>query len=100
MICSQCLHYVRQDKSQANTVLQAINTFNKLVGLTVYTILHASNVCGIRNSIVRGQAISHWIDVAQSCRVFKNFSSLKAIVSGLDSSSVYRLKRSWENVSK
>ena len=48
----------------------------------------------------RGRLISRWIEVAQQCRLVKNFSSLKAILSGLQSSAVYRLRRSWEAVPK
>lgn len=50
--------------------------------------------------ILRGRCISHWIDIAQQCRLLKNFSSLKAIVFGLQSSSINRLTHSWAAVSK
>ena len=49
--------------------------------------------------VQRGKYISHWIDIAQQCRLLKNFSSLKAIVFGLQSSSISRLGQSWDAVS-
>ena len=50
--------------------------------------------------ISRGMCISKWIDIAHHCRLLKNFSSLKAIVFGLQSSSVFRISKSWSTVSK
>lgn len=39
--------------------------------------------------------IAVWIDIAQELRLLKNFSSLKAIVTGLNSSAIYRLSKIW-----
>lgn len=36
----------------------------------------------------------------QECRILKNFSSLRAIVSALQSNSIYRLKKTWATVPK
>lgn len=41
-----------------------------------------------------------WIDIAQELRLLKNFSSLKAIITGLNSSAIYRLRKIWSFLSK
>ncbi|OXB84327.1 UNVERIFIED_CONTAM: hypothetical protein H355_007210, partial [Colinus virginianus] len=38
--------------------------------------------------------------VCRECRILKNFSSLRAIVSALQSNSIYRLKKTWASVPK
>ena len=101
VIPHQCLGSVwsRRDKSRdrdAATVVATIEQFNAVSYRVISTILIDSDA---KNS-ARGRVIAAWIDIAQELRMLKNFSSLKAIVSGLQSNPVYRLRKAWSAVSK
>lgn len=96
VIPHECLEYIREpkDADNAQSVRACIQHFNRVSLVVIATILDSLDCEG------RGLTIGRWIDIALQCRAIKNFSSLKAIVSGLQLSSVYRLKKSWEAVTR
>ncbi len=90
----QCLTYIRKPKqSHAPTIRACIQHFNRVSLVVIATILGSSG-----SSERRGKVMERWVDVAEQCRLVKNFSSLKAIVCGMESSAIFRLKRSWQTL--
>ncbi|XP_034244342.1 ral guanine nucleotide dissociation stimulator-like 1 isoform X2 [Thrips palmi] len=101
LVPHQCLGAVwsRRDKSrsqEAATVLATVNQFNAVSFRVISTVLTDSDL----KPGERGKIIATWIDIAQELRFLKNFSSLKAIISGLQSNPVYRLQRTWQTINK
>lgn len=47
----------------------------------------------------RASTIKYFVQVSEQCRQINNFSSMTAIISALYSSTIHRLKKSWELVS-
>uniref|UniRef100_A0A672L3M0 Ral guanine nucleotide dissociation stimulator-like 1 n=1 Tax=Sinocyclocheilus grahami TaxID=75366 RepID=A0A672L3M0_SINGR len=85
----------KDGKQSAPTIRATITQFNAVTACVVSTILRQRQI----RPHLRARIIQRWIDVAQECRIRKNFSSLRAIVSALQSNPIYRLKRVWASVS-
>ncbi|KAL2090043.1 hypothetical protein ACEWY4_014731 [Coilia grayii] len=86
----------KQNKQSAPTIRATIAQFNAVAACVVSTVLRRRQI----RPHVRARIIQRWIDIAQECRIRKNFSSLRAIVSALQSNPMYRLKRTWACVHK
>uniref|UniRef100_A0A8D1EB66 Ral guanine nucleotide dissociation stimulator like 1 n=1 Tax=Sus scrofa TaxID=9823 RepID=A0A8D1EB66_PIG len=97
--CLGCI-WSRRDKKEnkhlAPTIRATISQFNTLTKCVVSTILGGKEL----RTQQRARIIEKWINIAHECRILKNFSSLRAIVSALQSNSIYRLKKTWAAVPK
>ncbi|XP_051924887.1 ral guanine nucleotide dissociation stimulator-like isoform X1 [Hippocampus zosterae] len=80
----------------APTIRATVAQFNSVTNCVISTSL--SNAALKHNQ--RARLLERWIDVARECRILKNFSSLRAILSALQCNAVHRLKRTWEEVSR
>uniref|UniRef100_A0A8B9SED9 Ral guanine nucleotide dissociation stimulator like 1 n=1 Tax=Apteryx owenii TaxID=8824 RepID=A0A8B9SED9_APTOW len=97
--CLGCI-WSRRDKKEnkhlAPTIRATISQFNAVTKCVVSTILKSKEL----KTQQRAKIIEKWIHIAHECRILKNFSSLRAIISALQSNSIYRLKKTWASVPK
>ncbi|KAF6307061.1 ral guanine nucleotide dissociation stimulator like 3 [Rhinolophus ferrumequinum] len=80
----------------APTVRATVTQFNTVTGCVLGSVLGAPGLAAPQ----RAQRLEKWIRIAQRCRELRNFSSLRAILSALQSNPIYRLKSSWGAVSR
>ncbi|XP_054983815.1 ral guanine nucleotide dissociation stimulator-like 3 [Sorex araneus] len=80
----------------APTVRATVTQFNTVTGCVLGSVLGEPGLAAPQ----RAQRLEKWICIAQRCRELRNFSSLRAILSALQSNPIYRLKRSWGAVSR
>ncbi|XP_066888823.1 ral guanine nucleotide dissociation stimulator-like 3 isoform X3 [Kogia breviceps] len=80
----------------ASTVRATVTQFNTVTGCVLGSVLGSPGLAAPQ----RAQRLEKWIRIAQRCRQLRNFSSLRAILSALQSNPIYRLKHSWGAVSR
>ncbi|XP_071656876.1 ral guanine nucleotide dissociation stimulator-like 1 [Patagioenas fasciata] len=90
--CLGCI-WSRRDKKEnkqlAQSIRATISQFNAVTNCVLSTILESKEL----KTQPRAKILEKWIRIGRQCRILNNFSSLKAIVSALQSTSVYRLKK-------
>ncbi|XP_033501192.2 ral guanine nucleotide dissociation stimulator-like 3b [Epinephelus lanceolatus] len=108
--CLGCMWSQRDKKENMSPTIRAtIAQFNAITNQVIMSLLcqptdATSSPTSSRRPLTtpaqRARIIEKWIRVAQDCRRLKNFSSLKAILSALQSNAVYRLRKTWAAVSR
>ncbi|XP_040020863.1 ral guanine nucleotide dissociation stimulator-like 2 isoform X1 [Gasterosteus aculeatus] len=78
------------------SVRATIRQFNKLANAVLASCLWPT---GLRSQ-QRARLLEKWISVAEECRARKNFSSLYAIVSALQSNPIHRLRKTWQDTDR
>ncbi|XP_056141816.1 ral guanine nucleotide dissociation stimulator-like 2 isoform X2 [Lampris incognitus] len=78
------------------SVRATIRQFNKLANAVLASCLRPTKL----RSQQRARFLEKWISVAEECRARKNFSSLYAIVSALQSNPIHRLRRTWQETDR
>ncbi|XP_071656066.1 ral guanine nucleotide dissociation stimulator-like 1 [Patagioenas fasciata] len=90
--CLGCI-WSRRDKKENKQLAQSIRAttsqFNAVTNCVLSTILESKEL----KTQPRAKILEKWIRIGRQCRILNNFSSLKAIVSALQSTSVYRRKK-------
>uniref|UniRef100_A0AAY4CQQ1 Ral guanine nucleotide dissociation stimulator n=1 Tax=Denticeps clupeoides TaxID=299321 RepID=A0AAY4CQQ1_9TELE len=80
----------------APTIRATVTQFNCVTNCVIATCLSDRSL----KPTQRAKVVERWIEVARECRILKNFSSLRAILSALQCNPVHRLKRTWDEVSR
>lgn len=87
--------WMKADKDQTTpNILRVINNFN------MTSRLIASDILAKSSASLRASVIEKWAVVADICRCMHNFDGLLAIITAFTCSAIYRLKKTWEKVSK
>nr|KAF6363514.1 ral guanine nucleotide dissociation stimulator like 2 [Pipistrellus kuhlii] len=109
LVPSQCLgglwgHRDRPGHSHlCPSVRATVTQFNKVAGAVVSSVLGAISTGEEPGEVTirplrppqRARLLEKWIRVAEECRVLRNFSSVYAVVSALQSSPIHRLRAAW-----
>lgn len=83
----------KNKETRAPNVMKMVKEFNRLALLVPTEILEEKTPSG------RAKVIACYIQIADKCRNFGNYNSLKAILAGLQCTPIYRLKKTWKEVS-
>ncbi|KAG8908432.1 hypothetical protein FRB99_006637 [Tulasnella sp. 403] len=88
----ECLARAKEQQGEDDSIKKIIGTSNKIASWV------AQQVLSKEDPRRRGAFIKHFIVIAEKCRELRNFSTMAALIAGLNSPPIRRLKRTWETV--
>ncbi|KAH7336924.1 ras guanine nucleotide exchange factor domain-containing protein, partial [Rhizoctonia solani] len=88
----ECLARARDEPAENDSIKTIITTTNKIASWVAASVLDKDEPRR------RGNTIKHFIHVAEKCRSLHNYSSMAALIAGLNSPPIRRLKRTWDSV--
>ncbi|KAH7105015.1 ras GEF [Auriculariales sp. MPI-PUGE-AT-0066] len=81
------------EQSSTGAIKNVIETQTQMSFWVVESILNAGETPKQRTQVLR-----QFINIAEQCKNLNNFSSMTAIVAGVNNSAIRRLKRTWEPI--
>ncbi|KAI0826880.1 ras GEF [Trametes gibbosa] len=90
----ECLQRSREAKpgKTADNITTIIQLSNRIANWV------AESVLAREDSQKRARVVKHFINLADRCRGMQNYSTMTAVISGLNTPPIRRLKRTWEQV--
>ncbi|XP_077476047.1 ral guanine nucleotide dissociation stimulator-like 3b isoform X1 [Stigmatopora argus] len=100
--CLGCIWSQRDKKDNMSPTIRAtITQFNAITNMVIVSMLsHSTCATSSPTPLQRARIVEKWIRVAQECHRLKNFSSLRAVLSALQSNAIYRLRKTWAAVNR
>ncbi|KEI39358.1 uncharacterized protein L969DRAFT_49135 [Mixia osmundae IAM 14324] len=80
---------VQTDSPNIRAMIDLSNAITRWVGCTILEYQDPKKRVGV---------VKHFVNIAERCRQLQNFSTVMHIIAGLNSTPIYRLKRTWEIV--
>ncbi|KAJ3445212.1 guanine nucleotide exchange factor [Anaeramoeba flamelloides] len=92
----ECLKqgWTKKDKQKrAPNIVNLTNYFNNMSGWIANEIISHPKLRA------RTQLITKFIKIALQCKEFSNFNAVQEIIAGLNNAAIFRLKKSWKEIS-
>lgn len=99
-VITTCLSNPTLKPNQRARLLERWIDVARVSNFTLMTLWFTGVFQSLQRAFELTRCLSFWSNRVQECRILKNFSSLRAILSALQCNAIHRLKRTWEEVSR